>query len=257
MLLFEAIFIRFYCYNIFLMNKPQLIHPTSGGHWVLWTLWILWIVVLWTFVYISWGTNFCWLYCQGVELQGHKVCMCSFSKMVIPVYSPTSSIFSNTCYCLLNFSRSNSFVALYCSKIYISMMTNEVEYLFYISAFGVSSFITVSLLKKIESFIFSWLICNSYFMLLPILMIPFSILWLSFTLSSWCHLMTISIYQSFSLCLAFSTVFSLPRGHEDDLYFLEALLFYLLYFIPACNWNFIVCGMCLACFLADLVFLFC
>ena len=114
MLLYEAIFIRFYCYNIFLMNKPQLINPTSGGHRVLWTLWILWIVVLWTFVYISWGTNFCWLYCQGVELQGHKVCMCSFSKMVIPVYSPTSSIFSTTCYCLLNFSRFNRFVALYC-----------------------------------------------------------------------------------------------------------------------------------------------
>ena len=85
MLLYEAIFIHFYCYNIFLMNKPKLIHPTGGGHWVLWTLWILWIVVLWTFVYILWGTNFCWLYCQGVELQGHKVCLCSFSKMVLPV----------------------------------------------------------------------------------------------------------------------------------------------------------------------------
>lgn len=116
------------------------------------------------------------------------------------------------------------------------MMINEVKYLFYVSAFGVSSFITVSLLKKIESFIFSLLICRGYFTLsslLPILMISFSILRLSFTLSSWCHLMTVSIYQSFSLCLVFSTIFSLPRGHEDDLYFLEALLFYLLYFISA------------------------
>lgn len=116
------------------------------------------------------------------------------------------------------------------------MMTSEFEYLFYVSAFGVSSFITISLLKKIKSFIFSLLICRSYFALsslLPILMISFSVSWLSFTLSSWCHLMTISIYQSFSLCLVFSTIFSLPCGHEDDLYFLEALLFCLLHFISA------------------------
>ena len=67
--------------------------------------------------------NFCWIYCQGVELQGHKVCICSFSKMVIPVYSPTSSsvcmsqllsVLTNTCYCLLNFSHSGRFVALSC-----------------------------------------------------------------------------------------------------------------------------------------------
>lgn len=99
--LYYYLFIHCGCWIFFHWNEmpKYLLNSVVDSLGVFSSLGLLWKTLLWTFLYMAFGRHekvlslvVCFFLCLGMELVGHRVCLCSTlgytAKVVAPVYTP-------------------------------------------------------------------------------------------------------------------------------------------------------------------------